>query len=80
MAPGRGRLPGGCVAGETRTVDLTPADPPVAAARLWAGLDKAWQEAFGQAWEVERLAAMDVVGGLGHLWPRLQELTKALPA
>jgi tRNA(adenine34) deaminase len=42
------------VAGETRTVDLTPADPPVAAARLWAGLDKAWQEAFGQAWEALR--------------------------
>jgi hypothetical protein len=30
--------------------------------------------------EVERLAATDVVGGLGYLWPRLQELTKALPA
>jgi hypothetical protein len=30
--------------------------------------------------EVERLAAMDVVEGLGHLWPRLQELTKVLPA
>jgi hypothetical protein len=32
------------------------------------------------AGEVERLAAMDVVEGLGHLWPRLQELTKVLPA
>ena len=30
--------------------------------------------------EVERLAAMDVTEGLGYLWPRLQELTKALPA
>jgi hypothetical protein len=30
--------------------------------------------------EVERLAAMDVVEGLGHLWPRLQELAKVLPA
>ena len=30
--------------------------------------------------EVERLAAMDVVEGLGYLWPRLQELTKILPA
>jgi tRNA(Arg) A34 adenosine deaminase TadA len=42
------------VAGETRTVDPTPADPPATAARLWAGLDKAWQEAFGQAWEALR--------------------------
>jgi hypothetical protein len=30
--------------------------------------------------EAERLAAMDVVEGLGHLWPRLQELAKVLPA
>ena len=30
--------------------------------------------------EVERLAAMDVVEGLGYLWPRLQELAKVLPA
>jgi hypothetical protein len=30
--------------------------------------------------EVERLTAMDVIEGLGHLWPRLQELTKVLPA
>ncbi len=29
--------------------------------------------------EVERLAAMDIVEALGYLWPRLQELTKALP-
>jgi hypothetical protein len=29
--------------------------------------------------EVERLAGMDIVEGLGYLWPRLQELTKALP-
>ena len=29
--------------------------------------------------EVECLAAMDVVEGLGYLWPRLQELTKVLP-
>ena len=28
--------------------------------------------------EVERLAAMDVGEGLGHLWPRLQGLTKVL--
>jgi hypothetical protein len=26
--------------------------------------------------EVKRLAAMDIVEGLGYLWPRLQELTK----
>ena len=30
--------------------------------------------------EVERLTAMDVVEGLGYLWPRLRELTKVLPA
>lgn len=30
--------------------------------------------------EVERLAAMDVIEGLAYLWPRLQELTKILPA
>jgi tRNA(Arg) A34 adenosine deaminase TadA len=28
--------------------------PPAAAARLWAALDKAWQEAFHQAWEALR--------------------------
>jgi hypothetical protein len=30
--------------------------------------------------EMEHLAAMDVVEGLGYLWPRLQDLTGALPA
>ena len=30
--------------------------------------------------EVDRLAAMDVIEGLGFLWPRLEELAKALPA
>jgi tRNA(Arg) A34 adenosine deaminase TadA len=36
-------------------VDLPPADGPRApAARLWAGLDKPWQEAFRQAWEALR--------------------------
>ena len=30
--------------------------------------------------ETKRLAAMEVAGGLGYLWPRLQELIKALPA
>jgi tRNA(Arg) A34 adenosine deaminase TadA len=35
-------------------VDLLPADPPTAAARLWAGLDEPWQEAFRQAWEALR--------------------------
>ena len=44
----------GCVAGETRAVDLLPAGPPAAAARIWAGLDKPWQEAFRQAWEALR--------------------------
>jgi len=29
--------------------------------------------------EVERLAAMDVAGGIGYLWPRLRELTTVLP-
>ncbi|MGH3204418.1 MAG: hypothetical protein ACRDOA_05905 [Streptosporangiaceae bacterium] len=33
---------------------LPPADPLGPAARLWAGLDKPWQEAFGQAWEALR--------------------------
>jgi hypothetical protein len=42
------------VAGETHAVDLTPPDPPAAVARLWAGLDMPWQEAFGQAWEALR--------------------------
>jgi tRNA(adenine34) deaminase len=35
-------------------VDLLPADPPTPAARLWAGLDEPWQEAFRQAWEALR--------------------------
>lgn len=35
-------------------MDLQPAGPPAAAARLWAGLDEPWQEAFGQAWEALR--------------------------
>ena len=48
------RLPGGCVGGETHAVDLLPAGPSAAAARIWAGLDKPWQEAFRQAWEVLR--------------------------
>ena len=30
--------------------------------------------------EMEHLAAMDVVQGLGYLWPRLRNLTDALPA
>ena len=34
---------------------LLPADdPPAPAARLWAELDKPWQEAFRQAWEALR--------------------------
>ena len=33
-------------------MDLLPAaGPPAAAARIWAGLDEPWQEAFRQAWE-----------------------------
>jgi tRNA(adenine34) deaminase len=35
-------------------VDIPPADPPAAAAGLWAGLDGPWQEAFRQAWEALR--------------------------
>ena len=30
--------------------------------------------------EMGHLAAMDVVEGLGYLWPRLRDLTDALPA
>jgi tRNA(adenine34) deaminase len=48
------RLPGGYVAGETHAVDLLPADAAVAAARIWAGLDKPWQVAFRQAWAALR--------------------------
>jgi hypothetical protein len=29
---------------------------------------------------VKRLAAMEVNEALGYLWPRLQELTKVMPA
>src|SRR2546421_287038 len=50
---GTGLVAGGRVAGETRAVDSLPAGP-AAAARIWAGLDKPWQEAFGQAWEALR--------------------------
>jgi tRNA(Arg) A34 adenosine deaminase TadA len=35
-------------------VDVPPADPSAAAARIWAGLDGAWQEAFRQAWQALR--------------------------
>lgn len=35
-------------------MDLPPADPLSPAARLWAGLDKPWQEAFRQAWQALR--------------------------
>jgi tRNA(Arg) A34 adenosine deaminase TadA len=43
------------VAGETHVVDLLPAgQSAAAAARIWAGLDEAWQEAFRQAWEALR--------------------------
>jgi tRNA(Arg) A34 adenosine deaminase TadA len=35
-------------------MDLPPASPLAAAARLWAGLDEPWQEAFRQAWEALR--------------------------
>ena len=48
------RLPGGWEAGQTHAVDLLPAGPPTAATRIWAGLDKPWQEAFRQAWEALR--------------------------
>ena len=48
------RLPGGCVAGQTHAVDLSPAGPPVAAVRIWAGLDEPWRDAFRQAWEALR--------------------------
>jgi tRNA(Arg) A34 adenosine deaminase TadA len=35
-------------------VDVPPADRLAAAARVWAGLDGPWQEAFRQAWEAFR--------------------------
>lgn len=47
-------MPGGCVVDETHSVDLLPVSPPADAARVWAGLDKPWQEAFRQAWEALR--------------------------
>ena len=40
--------------GETGSVDLLRTGSRGAAARLWAGLDKPWQEAFRQAWEALR--------------------------
>jgi tRNA(adenine34) deaminase len=48
------RLPGGCVAGQTHAVDLSPSGPPVAAVRIWAGLDEPWRDAFRQAWQALR--------------------------
>ena len=39
---------------ETHSVDLLPVGPPADAARVWARLDKPWQEAFRQAWEALR--------------------------
>jgi tRNA(Arg) A34 adenosine deaminase TadA len=41
-------------AGQTWAMDLPPADPVVAAARIWAGLDEPWRVAFAQAWEALR--------------------------
>jgi tRNA(adenine34) deaminase len=35
-------------------VDSSPAGPPVAAVRIWAGLDEPWRDAFRQAWEALR--------------------------
>lgn len=35
-------------------MDLLPAEPSAAAARLWADLDEPWREAFRQAWEALR--------------------------
>jgi tRNA(Arg) A34 adenosine deaminase TadA len=35
-------------------VDLSATGPPVAALRIWTGLDKAWQEASRQAWDTLR--------------------------
>jgi tRNA(Arg) A34 adenosine deaminase TadA len=51
--PGTRLVAWGCMAGETHAVDLLPAGP-AAAARIWAGLDKPWQQAFRQAWEALR--------------------------
>jgi len=41
-------------------MDLPPADPPAGAARLRAGLDTPWQEAFRQAWEALRTGSIAV--------------------
>jgi tRNA(Arg) A34 adenosine deaminase TadA len=48
------------VAGETWVVDFSPADPLEAAARIWAGLDEPWREAFRQAWEALRTGNIPV--------------------
>ena len=52
--PASGWVAWPCVLGETHGVDLLPAGSPTAAARIWAGLDRPWQEAFCQAWEALR--------------------------
>jgi len=39
---------------QTHPVNLLPAGPPNAAAQIWTGLDKPWQEAFLQAWDALR--------------------------
>ncbi len=56
--------------------------PPVAICilRASAASDGNLVHAMSSDGEVERLAAMDVTGGLAYLWPRLAELAKALPA
>jgi tRNA(Arg) A34 adenosine deaminase TadA len=48
-------------ADDTDSVDSLSDRPLGAAARLWAGLDGAWREAFGQAWEALRSGSI-VVG------------------
>ena len=47
-------MPARVLLDETGAVDLPPADPLPPAARLWAGIDEPWQEAFRQAWEALR--------------------------
>ena len=64
---GRDPVARGCVAGQTHAVDLLPAGPPAAAARIWAGLDKPWQEGPGG---VEALRT-----GNSRLCPPRQEIT-----
>ena len=52
-----GRDPPGCLGrrGRPDSCGGSPAaGPPAAAARIWAGLDEPWQEAFRQAWEALR--------------------------